>query len=78
MRSVLGSGDGRWVSRWDPGDYEVHVCRLERTVSSSQFNLLAEISGGSVTVPPRGEGSWAMGGAVGVQEGLAVFCMKFS
>lgn len=47
-------------------------------MSSSQFKLLAGISGGSVTMPPGGEGSWAVGGAVGVQEGLAVFCMEFS
>lgn len=69
---------GGWVSRCDPGDQGVNVCRLERTVSSAQFKLLAGIRVGSVTVPPGGEGSWAMGGALGVQEGPAVFCVELS
>lgn len=47
-------------------------------MSSTHFKLLAGIRGGSVTVPPGGEGSWAMGGTLGVQEGLAVFCVELS
>lgn len=48
-----------WVIRWDPGDYQIHVCLLERTASS--FKVLVGLSGGSIIMPPGGENGLGYG-----------------
>lgn len=49
---------GGWVSRCDPGNYQINVGWLERTVSSSQFKLLVGIGGGSDTVLREESAAW--------------------